>query len=82
MILFQFGIGVLLIWILNWGWLIFEIFRYTPDWSDDNIDSDDIVSNFMKNCPPERFDMFQKVATMNPYMGMAGIAMLIASTIF
>jgi len=47
----QIGAALLMIWLLNLGYMVYEIFRHTPNWRDDDVDSDEIVQNFMMNTP-------------------------------
>lgn len=73
----QLGAGLLMIWMFNWLWMLWEILRHTPNWRDSEVDSDEIVQNFMMNTPIERLQMLQKINEINPLMGMSGVFFLL-----
>lgn len=77
----QLGLAAILIWFLNWAWMIWQILRYTPNWRDNDIDSDQIATNFVVNAPEDLIEFFAKVATGNPYLGMVGVVFIMLSFI-
>ncbi len=77
----QFGAAVLLIWLMNWMWIFYEIIRHTPNWTNKEVDSDEIVQNFMTNSTFEKIEMIQKVGKMNPALGMIGASLLLIAMI-
>lgn len=72
----QMGVGFLLIWILNWSWVIHEVLSYTPGWQNKLGDGDEIMSNFIANAPFERILMIKNIAIMNPLLFITGLVLL------
>jgi hypothetical protein len=77
----QFGAAMILLWLANWLWILYEVYKYTPNWHDKDVDSDEIAQNFMTNAPPEKIEKMSKIADMNPIIGMSGVALLLLATI-
>jgi hypothetical protein len=81
MMFLQVGVAFLMIWLMNWLWMLWEILRHTPNWRDDGVDSDEIAQNFMTNTPIEKLQMIQKIAELNPMLGMTGVAFLLLAMV-
>lgn len=77
----QTGLALLLIWLMNWIWMIREVLRHTPNWRDKDVESDEIVQNFMNNTPLERMLFIQKIGEMNPIIGVSAIAIILTAFI-
>ena len=77
----QFGTAMILLWLANWLWIFYEVVKHTPNWTDKEVDTDEIAQNFMTNASPERIEKMSKIANMNPVIGMSGIALLLLATI-
>lgn len=81
LILMQLGVGMLAIWVINILMIMIEIIKSTPNWTDDDIDADEIVQNFLTNTSLERIEFVQKLAEMLPIFGYGGIVFLLAALI-
>lgn len=81
MMILQIGTAFLMIWILNWLWMLWEILRHTPNWRDEDVNADEIAQNFMTNTPLEKLQMIQKVSEVNPMFGMTGVTFLLLAMI-
>lgn len=77
----QIGAALLMIWILNIFWMVWEIVRHTPNWKDDDVNTDEIVQNFMMNTPLEKIEQLRKVSEYNPFFGMGGISFLLLAMV-
>jgi len=73
----QFGAAFLMIWLLNWMWMFYQIIRHTPNWRDEGVDADEIVQNFMTNAPLELIEKIQTIGQANPFLFVAGITMIL-----
>lgn len=69
------------IWFMNLAWLIREVLKHTPNWRDEDVDSDEIVQNFMTNTPMERLEFIQKIGQINPMIGLSGVMFLLFALI-
>jgi hypothetical protein len=81
MMILQVGVAFLMIWLMNWLWMLWEILRHTPNWRDNDVDSDEIAQNFMTNTPIEKLQMIQKISEVNPMLGMTGVAFLLLAMV-
>jgi len=81
MMFFEFGTGLVLIWVLNWMWMFWQIVKFTPNWRESDVDSDQLVENFITNAPPNLIEFFTKVAQTNPVFGVTGVVLLLMSMI-
>lgn len=77
MITLQLGIAFIFIWFFNLIWMIREILKHTPNWKDHDVDTDEIIKNFMANTPLERMEMIHKIGEINPLIGLSAISMLL-----
>ena len=73
----QLGAACLAIWAMNWYFMLREFLQHTPNWREDEVDSDEIIQNFLANTPLERLMFIQKLAQMNPLFLMSGAVMLL-----
>jgi len=77
----QLGAALLMIWVLNIGFMVYQVVRHTPNWKDDDVDVDEIAQNFMKNAPLEQIQMIHRIEQMNPFFGYAGVIFLLAAMV-
>ena len=73
----QLGIACFMIWLLNWSWIFYTIFKHTKDeWKDADVDGDEIVMKFLAKADMELLQKFQMVTTINPNFFWIGAALL------
>jgi hypothetical protein len=75
----QIGLALLMIWMMNFAWMIWEVLRCTPDWTDE--DAESIAQNFIMNTPSEKLQFIQKVGKFNPWIGLGAVTILIMTMI-
>jgi len=73
----QLGAAFLLIWVGNFFWMIYQIVKHTPNWLDKEVDTDEILSNFVTNTTQEQMENIRTVARLNPMMGLSGVMLLL-----
>ena len=73
----QLGAACLVIWAMNWYFMLREILQHTPNWLEDQVSADEITQNFLANTPLERLIFIQKLARMNPLFLLSGAVMLL-----
>ena len=73
----QMGLAFLTIWICNFFWMIYQVVKHTPNWRDKEIDTDEILSNFVTNTTQEQMENIRTVARLNPMMGVTGVTLLL-----
>jgi hypothetical protein len=85
MILLITSILMGVLWCLNSVFVIFQIIRWSVDLNDPDSMSDlnsvQIMINFMSNASPTTVDLVQKISTINPTILQGAILCLIASFI-
>lgn len=69
----QLGFACLILWLVNFCWLLYTIMKETPNWRDEEVDSNDIVTNFLKNSSVEKIKFFGSVGKLNPWIGISGL---------
>lgn len=55
------GFAFILIWILNWVYLLIQVFKYGENADDEN----SLTENFIKNTPVERLEFMRQIAESN-----------------
>lgn len=55
------GFAFILIWILNWGYILIQVFKYGENADDEN----SLTENFIKNTPVERLEFMRQIAESN-----------------
>jgi hypothetical protein len=79
--LFQIGAALLIIWVLNWLWVIYQIINNVDDWMEHKT-SDELLRSFLANTPMEQLGNIEQVSKMNSLCWKAGLAFLIAALVF
>lgn len=72
----QFGLAFLVIWFLNWSWILYQILKFTPNWKDEEIDHNQIIQNFMTSAPLELIQQLQFISQNNPIIFLLGFALI------
>jgi hypothetical protein len=77
----QLGLGLWLLALMNNGYIIREIYRHTPNCSDKDVTSDDIIKNFMTNTPLDRLEMIGKMGKANPTLFIGGALCIVLAMV-
>lgn len=78
----QVGFALWTIWVLNCCYVAHQIFKHTPNWRDADVDSDQLVQNFLTNTPPERLEFVKNVSSMNRGLFWMGFGLVILALLF
>jgi hypothetical protein len=68
MLILQIGIFMLLIVILNWVAMIYEVFKHVP--RDNDISKDNIFENFIKNMDLKTMELLRQYVYMNKFLSV------------
>ena len=73
----QIGMTLLVIWLMNFMWIIWEVLRCTPDWKDEGTDVETIAQNFLMNSSPEKIQFIKNVGEVNPWIGLSAVTVIL-----
>lgn len=79
--LFQIGVALLIIWVLNWCWIFWQLISTVKNWKELK-SSDDLLKEFLANTSEEQLRNLDQIANMNPFFWQGGLAFIIVALIF
>jgi hypothetical protein len=77
----QLGLGMLLLALMNNGYIVREVYKHTPNWRDEDVTSDDLVKNFMTNTPPDRLQLIGMISKANPTLLIGGALCIVLAMV-
>lgn len=69
----QIGAALLMIWLMNWLYVLYKILRYSPNWRDEETAADEIVQNFVTDADIDEIEQIKNIVDATPYFGWAGL---------
>jgi len=78
----MFGMGMILLWLLNLGWIISRFFKKIPSDEIVKLSNKELVEHLLKNSSFEELKQMELVATVNKYLGWGGLGIILIGLLF
>jgi hypothetical protein len=75
------GLGLLLIWLMNTGYIVKLILDATPGWFKDETKAEDLVTNFITNTTQAQQQLISSMQKMSAPLLLGGITIVLLSFI-
>lgn len=83
--LLSFGMAMLTIWALNWGYILYVAIRYsganftkkTETDEDADEEANRITMNILQNAPPNSIGKIMKILPAQPYLSIGGMTCIL-----